>query len=1773
MADEVAELRVLITGDAASLQAAVAGVEKQLAGLGGAKGFQNLSATSQKALSTMTAGTLKYRDVVNNAKKTLDDKRETLTKTKEAYNSNTKVIKDNISTLKNQQSSVKNLISTKKDELTALEKANGGLKRGSTAYKENTASIKSAKSELKQLSREYRGTENDIAKQQSALKNEISTRREARRAVTEAGKSYNELNANLAAVEKMERALQWQEKGKTMKEFAGSVDAAAKPLYTTYLALASGGVAAAKFAVDFEDNFANVKKTVEGTPEQLEAVKQGIIDLTTTGINGRNAIPQTTAQLTELAAAGGQLGIQTDNIVDFTETMAQMGTATNLAGAEGAAALARFMNVTNTSQEQVKNLGSAVVDLGNNFATSESEIANLALRMGATGNVVGISAQDILGYSTALSSMGIEAEAGGSAVSRIWMEIQSAVSSGGESLSTFSKVSGKSSAEFAEQWKTDASGAFKTFLDGLSKSADQVKTLEELGFNNIRDIQALQRLASDKGIQLVTEALSRSNKAWTENIALQKEADAKAETTAGQIQIMKNNFAEAARSIGETFLPSIVDGSAGLKDFAQSIAKMDDAQKQGLITIGKWVIGLGAGLKVTTSVAKGVGGVVEAFGKLKGAAVAVKGVSALATAGEGLAAVAPALGSAVSWFAVPAAMSIGMQKYGEYLREARQEFLESGKAAENLAQESKGIFDNTKQIEKYTTRLAELDKIITSSNKTPEGLEAANAALEERKQITQWFIDNYGEYLSLQDRENGVSTDTANSIKELTAAELEYKKAELQSTITDAASNVPTLEKSIAYYKKQKDALLENNTELTKNMTTIKQAQSEFDNLLNNRGSMSTREFSTQWDALEEKYKSADEAFKNLTGLDKSIFSYKNMGEVIDILSGKLDENKGKINQYDTDIGTASDSLSGYNSAAHMFAGILASEMPNAVKQGDAAVQQVIQGIGEAVQAVGMSANEAGQYANSTALQMHGFSTATEAASAGPQKMSETVTSCMDNMIKWGYSANQAAVQGALLEQGFNNVSEAGEHLDSVSKRATELGRVIGEIDGEHHIQISAQGDISIVENATGAVKELQTVGGATVTVTGDGNIDIIDEAGNQVTYLQGAGNVSLQVNADGNIDVLNEAGEVVNTIPKEVVQNVNVNADLDTSEVDNYQPEDKEATAKYSVNSEAVDNWSAPEKQGTVVYKAVIEEARANARGTDNFKGGLARINDQRGIKDPRELVEINDEQYLFEGRDVILPLPEHAKVYTAPQTQAILSQMGIKSYASGKNNEAWETSKSDRQHYRKASYSIIPATEELEWLEEMKKQFADDAEVIKEITEEIVSYTREAWQESLDNMKFALDMGWTSAEEYYSNLAAYRDENFAHDTEEWRDATLELHKYAQDLVKDANEVSRAWIAERNALNDWGAFGDSAVEAYNRVDEANKKAAAEGTMTQKEYNETMKELGSDMLSDRMSASYDWISHEAKYNNLSLEEQRAGYERMADYIQEYYSKGLISYAEMVEGMGKVNDHIKDVGFSEFDRWQSDADLYQRQSEAYGWDWLHDDSEVDFYQRKINEAAKFYNKGKISQEDYNRFIAETQMELYKAQEEEYDEMLDNMRESIDKVKDKFSEQEQALRDSWNVEDRKQDKAQVQADMEKYKNAVTKEGQDKYKELQEQLKQIEREEELYNLQQENNAVIKQMEAEYAELEVQKTEILRQNLEADFALTDKISEWTTNVTKSADNNADKIVKGIDAAVQKIKPSITVNQRNEFVVSDMTDGVLVSNKVIDGILGVAKQ
>lgn len=393
----------------------------------------------------------------------------------------------------------------------------------------------------------------------------------------------------------------------------------------------AAGTAAVKSAVDFESAFAGVKKTVDATDSQLAKLKQGIIDMSL-------EMPGTAVEISAVAEAAGQLGIQTDSILGFTRVMVDLGESTNMSADEAATTLARLANITGMSQDNFDRLGSVIVDLGNNLATAESEIAAMGLRLAGAGSQVGMSEAQILSLAGALSSVGIEAEAGGSAVSKVMVEMQLAVENGGESLNQFADVAGMSADEFSKAFKDDAASALLAFIKGLSscdeRGTSAIKVLTDMEIEEVRMRDALLRAAGASDV--FSKALDIGNAAWDENNALTKEAAQRYQTTESKIKIAKNTITEAGRSIGETMLPVVADLAQGASDLAKQFAALPSETQQNIVKFAAMTAAAGPLLKVTGSLVSGTGKLVTGTGNLLRAMSKTKSVIDMGSAIKGV---------------------------------------------------------------------------------------------------------------------------------------------------------------------------------------------------------------------------------------------------------------------------------------------------------------------------------------------------------------------------------------------------------------------------------------------------------------------------------------------------------------------------------------------------------------------------------------------------------------------------------------------------------------------------------------------------------------------------------------------------------------------------------------------------------------------------------------------------------------------------------------------------------------------------------------------------------------------------------------------------------------------------------------------------------------------------------------------------------------------------------------------------------------------------------
>lgn len=473
------------------------------------------------------------------------------------------------------------------DELAAMQKEIQSLSKTQsdiTAYQKQQTAVENTRKRLELLQQQYDNIQKEIqqtgefsadlqnkllAKQQQIEKTTSSLNRQTEKldemgdALKEAGVDMDDLGQSSAQLTNRIDALkkEQEEVAEGAQTFGNK---ASQAFSTVHEAIVAAGIATAlkevyeyfadcaQASMDFESAMTGVAKTTDLTDDELSAMSDAIKEMST-------EIPATTEELAAIAESAGQLGIHKESLLDFTEIMAMLGTSTNMTADEAATSLSRLANITGMSQEDFDRLGATIVDLGNNLATTEKEIVDMSMRIAGAGAQVGMTEAEIMSFSGALSSVGIEAEAGGSAFSTLISNMSLAVQQGGDGLEQFADVAGMSASEFAAAFEEDAAGAIIQFIQGLgnmeSEGRSAIAVLDDMGLSDIRMRDALLRAAGASDV--FTNALQIGSNAWDENTALVNEATKRYATTQSQLTMMQNAYKNLKVAIGDAYTPAL----------------------------------------------------------------------------------------------------------------------------------------------------------------------------------------------------------------------------------------------------------------------------------------------------------------------------------------------------------------------------------------------------------------------------------------------------------------------------------------------------------------------------------------------------------------------------------------------------------------------------------------------------------------------------------------------------------------------------------------------------------------------------------------------------------------------------------------------------------------------------------------------------------------------------------------------------------------------------------------------------------------------------------------------------------------------------------------------------------------------------------------------------------------------------------------------------------------------------------------------------------------
>lgn len=661
-----------------------------------------------------------------------------------------------------------------------------------TAYQKQQEALEKTEVKLNRLQKQYDNIQREIQETgsfSSELENKLLSKqvkiddtsaayerqkerlKELQKAMENAGIDMNDLGRSSAELsEKIHTLKENQEQAAVQAQKLGT--SASSAFEQIGQALAAAGITAAireaaqyfadcaQASMDFETAVTGVAKTTNLTDEELAAMADSIRSLST-------EIPVTAEEISAVAEAAGQLGIQKDALLDFTETMVQLGTATNMTADEAATALARFANITGTGADEYGRLGATIVDLGNNFATTEQEITEMATRLASAGTLAGISEPGILALAAAMSSVGIEAEAGGTAMTETLNAIETAVAGGGEALDEFARLAGMSSETFAETWQNDALSALTSFIGGLGQLDEQgestVLVLENLGLTGVRQSNMLKSLGL--AAEQMTGAVDLANTAWEENTALTDEASKRYATTQSQLILLQNSYRNVQAAIGDAYTPTLKELYAAGTDVLDGAAQFirDNPALVKALGVAAGAFGLVTGAVAASTVA------INAF---KVASMTIPGLNIIMGVTAGVA----ALGAAVVLLQDATAQET--DELAKLTATSRAQYAEMQELHAEYDEVCASMGDTSYEAQRLKAELDEATAAFEEQKQTAEELEAAHReAIDAHNEL----MTSYDETVRSQEKETYSTQSLMEKLEELMA--IEGKSASVKQEI------------------------------------------------------------------------------------------------------------------------------------------------------------------------------------------------------------------------------------------------------------------------------------------------------------------------------------------------------------------------------------------------------------------------------------------------------------------------------------------------------------------------------------------------------------------------------------------------------------------------------------------------------------------------------------------------------------------------------------------------------------------------------------------------------------------------------------------------------------------------------------------------------------------------------------------------------------------------------------------------------------------------------
>lgn len=799
-----------------------------------------------------------------------------------------------------------------------LEEARKKYDEGKVALKGNKEELQKLKDEINKAENAVKSAENAQSKWNSKIADSELAEAKLQKELKDTNLAIKDQAGYIKAVK--DRFTELENKtAKVQKAMSGTGKVLTASITAPMVAAAG---ASAKLFMDYEKGqakVASVAMPAGATEEDLEKYRTGVLKVSNDVNESVGTLNDT---LYDAISATGDI----PNALGLIETAAKTAKGGFTDSQTAVNGLTTVLNAYNLAGDKSNQIANEMMIAQNRGKTTFGELAPAIGNVASTAAGLNISTQElfsslaattangiqttqsITGLKAALSNIAKPTEDAKNAASALNLEISesdlkekgwlnyltdiragleqaapelTAVSDKISVLNNRQDVLSKSGKKSSDEYKKNAAELkeLNSQYELLTEAADgPVSALSKI-FGSVEAVNTILALTSKKGIQVFNDSMADMASGVD---YVQKAFDTMSGTRSEKFNASLNRIKNSAIQFGESAAPFIDKVGDALEGLSKWINTLTDEDRDRLLKIGIAIGAIGPGLSLLSkgiTAFNGVRAAISGIGKIVGVGSGAAGsMGTAANKARGLASALVALpGPAKAAGAAIAVAGVGIAAAVAAAKDAEKKFYNLGDAVAEAGEKFDEAVSADAQIDDKIKALDEIKSKLSDSKTPAEELAKAES---DRKEIEQWFIDHYGDYITAEEQKNGIRDETIQKIKDMTTAEKNRRQAELENQIAMAGLDVPELQKRV-------DAMAAENEQLERQKAEAMEAQTAFAKLVAEYDKfMQTNPSEDQKQAkLEEITSRAQELADTLTEGQKEILGNADGDFVINTLA------------------------------------------------------------------------------------------------------------------------------------------------------------------------------------------------------------------------------------------------------------------------------------------------------------------------------------------------------------------------------------------------------------------------------------------------------------------------------------------------------------------------------------------------------------------------------------------------------------------------------------------------------------------------------------------------------------------------------------------------------------------------------------------------------------------------------------------------------------------------------------------------------------------------